>query len=237
MQRLSDEIRGIKRVTVTKVEIGNAVLYLGDCRDLLSSLPPFDALVTDPPYGISYASNFDRPDGKSAAEWHGDSIAGDDDTTARDFVLKSCSAAWACFGSLKRTAPQGTRATLVWDKGPASGMGDLSLPWKPSYELIFIGGQGWNGARDEGVIKGHWSMGQQSAGRRHPNEKPASLMALLVAKAPGSIILDPFMGSGSTGVACANLGRQFIGIEIEPKYFDIACERIEAAYAQQRLFA
>ena len=73
-------------------------------------------------------------------------------------------------------------------------------------------------------------------GREHPTQKPVSLMSWCVAKVKGTI-LDPFMGSGTTGVACANLGRKFIGIEIERKYFDVACERIAAAYAQGRLFA
>src|SRR5690606_9161061 len=73
----------------------------------------------------------------------------------------------------------------------------------------------------------------------HPTQKPEKLIEHIVkiSSKPGGAVLDPFMGSGTTGVACANLGRKFIGIEIEPKYFDIACRRIEAAYAQGRLFA
>ena len=72
--------------------------------------------------------------------------------------------------------------------------------------------------------------------REHPTQKPIALMQWCVEKTTGTV-LDPFMGSGTTGVACANLGRKFIGIEIEPKYFDIACRRIEQAYKQPRLFA
>jgi DNA modification methylase len=70
----------------------------------------------------------------------------------------------------------------------------------------------------------------------HPWQKPEALLMWCVEKTKGETVLDPFMGSGTTGVACANLGRKFIGIEIEKKYFDIACERIEAAYSQGRLF-
>jgi hypothetical protein len=70
----------------------------------------------------------------------------------------------------------------------------------------------------------------------HPTTKPVPLMVRLVAKMPGASVIDPFMGSGATGVACAQLGRKFIGIEIEPRYFDIACRRIEQAYAQGKLF-
>ena len=77
----------------------------------------------------------------------------------------------------------------------------------------------------------------ESAGRTHPHEKPIWLIETLLKKAPLGLVLDPFMGSGTTGVACANLGRKFIGIEIEPKYFDIACERITNAYRQTRMFA
>ena len=147
------------------------------------------------------------------------------------------SGSFACFGTLKRGMPRGTRGTLVWDKGPASGMGDLTFPWKPSFELIFVGGDAWKGDRTEAVIKGCWIVTRASMGRVHPNEKPESLMAEIIKKSTANTILDPFMGSGTTGVACMNLGRKFIGIEIEPKYFDIACERISQAQKQQRLFA
>jgi DNA modification methylase len=83
-----------------------------------------------------------------------------------------------------------------------------------------------------------FSFCSKNGGRQHPTEKPVKLMDWCIGFYPDAlIILDPFMGSGTTGVACANLGRKFIGIEIEPKYFDIACERITAAYAQGRLFA
>jgi len=125
---------------------------------------------------------------------------------------------------------------LVWDKGPASGMGDLSFPWKASFEFIYIGGKGWSGFRDEGVIKNCWIVTRASMGRVHPNEKPVDLLRHICEKAPGNTILDPFMGSGTTGVACARLGRKFIGCEIEPRYFDIACRRIEAAYRQADMF-
>ena len=72
--------------------------------------------------------------------------------------------------------------------------------------------------------------------REHPTEKPLSLMVELVSKCPQGTILDPFMGSGTTGVACANLGRKFIGIEIEPKYFDIALRRISETLKQPDMF-
>lgn len=215
-------------------QIGDATLYLGDCLEILPTLGEVDAVVTDPPYGLDHASNHIAA--TTTAEWMNQVIQNDSDTTARDAVLAWHVGAWACFGSWKVPKPEHTRAVLIWDKGPASGMGDLGFPWKGSWEEIYVGGQGWAGRRDEGVIHNCFVVTRKSMGRSHPNEKPVSLLSKLVCKSPGSTVLDPFMGSGTTGVACANLGRKFIGIEIEPKYFDIACERIEAAYAQGRLF-
>ncbi len=212
--------------------IGDATLYLGDCREIAPTLEGVDCVVTDPPYGIAYQSS--RTSG-NPMHWHNRRIAGDDDCRARDEVLDGVPA-FACCGSPKVLAPDGTRATLVWDKGPARGMGDLSFPWKASFEFIWIGGDGWTGRRDEGVLR-HSIVTWAARGREHPNEKPVSLLEAIVGKAPRGTIMDPFMGVGTTGVACANLGRPFIGIEIEPRYFDIACQRIDAAQRQQRLFA
>ena len=221
-------------MTPRKEIIGDAELWLGDCREVLPTLGPVDAVVTDPPYGISHSSSYVAQ--TTTATWMRSEIANDRDACARDWVLAWHSGAWAAFGSIKTQPPAATKATLVWDKGPASGMGDLSFPWKLSFELIWIGGAGWHGARDEGVIKHCWMVSRASMGRVHPNEKPVDLLRHIVEKAPGEIVLDPFMGSGTTGVACARLGRRFIGIEIEERYFSIACRRIEAAQRQKDLF-
>ena len=215
-------------------KIGLATLYLGDCREIAPTLARPAAVISDPPYGIAFASN--HVAATTTACWMRQEIANDSDTTARDAILDWHIGAWAMFGSEKRGKPAGTRATLIWDKGPASGMGDLTFPWKPSYELIFVGGDGWHGARDEGVIKGHTIVTRASMGRVHPNEKPVSLMAYLIGKAPTGVIFDPFMGSGSTGVAAVEMRHPFVGIEIEPRYFDIACRRIEQAQRQGDMF-
>jgi DNA modification methylase len=214
--------------------IGLAELWLGDCREIAPMLPRPAAIVSDPPYGIAFESN--HVAATTTAEWMRRQIANDGDTSARDAILDWHVGAWAMFGSDRRDKPVGTRGTLVWDKGPASGMGDLSFPWKTSYELIFVGGDGWSGTRDEGVIKGHSIVTRASMGRVHPNEKPVSLMAYLISKAPAGVIMDPFMGSGSTGVAAVEMRHPFVGIEIEPRYFDIACRRIEAAQRQGDMF-
>ena len=212
-----------------KVEhIDDATLYLGDCLEILPTLGKVDAVVTDPPYGIDYHSGHDGIVDRS--------IRGDTDTTLRDAII-SLDLPSAIFATWKCTPPKRPRGCLVWAKG-AGGMGDLDFPWRPDFEVIWVYGKGWNGFRGSSVLTAStvctWNTGP--AARVHPNEKPIDLMEQLIEKAPGETILDPFMGSGTTGVACANLGRKFIGIEIEPRYFDIACKRIEIAYQQPRLF-
>lgn len=215
---------------MSRVEhIGGVVLYLGDCREVLPTLGKVDAVVTDPPYGISHSSNH-------GASWQRTQIANDHDTTARDQVLALLPPRGLVFGSWKRPKPTGTHTVLIWDKGDAAGMGDLSVPWKPNHEEIYVIGKGFSGERGPGILR-HTNITWESLGREHPHAKPVSLMADLIRKCLVDwVICDPFMGSGTTGVACAKLGRKFIGIEIEPKYFDIACRRIEAAYKQPDMF-
>ena len=215
------------------VRIGDATLYLGDCLYVLKTLDQVDVIVTDPPYGISYSTghrNINTP-------WQGE-ISGDGDSHLRDAVLYMLSDIPALvFGSRKIKIPLGTRMVLTWDKGPALGMGDLSLPWKPTSEEIYVIGKGFIGSRDEGsVLYCPPVQSMAKNGRMHPNEKPVELLQRLIRKTPGDTVLDPFMGSGTTGVACARLGRKFIGIEIEPRYFDIACKRIKREYDQLALF-
>jgi DNA modification methylase len=106
------------------------------------------------------------------------------------------------------------------------------------FELIYeIGGNGQSCVFREYLLNS--SVAARMTGEiltGHPSQKPTRLLQKIVLRTQG-MVFDPFMGSGTTGVACARLGRPFVGIEIEPAYFDIACERIAAAYAQQRLFA
>lgn len=218
------------------VTIGDALLWLGDARQIVRNLPTADVVLTDPPYGIAYKSGH-----ATAALWAGGpSIANDRDTRARDEVLAhwaGCSTPRLVFGSRKVLPPNETRMVLVWDKGPALGMGALDLPWKPSSEEIYVLGAGFVGKRDESnVIYCPPVQSMAANGRQHPNEKPVALLRRLLAKCPDGTVLDPFMGSGSTGVACVMAGRPFIGIEIEPAYFYAACRRIEAAYASPDLF-
>jgi hypothetical protein len=177
-------------------------------------------LLTDPPYGIAYSSGWDNalP-----------GISGDGDTTLRDEVL----AAWGdrpalVFGTWKRPAPAGAHTCLVWDKGPHSGMGDLSIPWKPNWEAVYVCGTGYAGRRDSAVVSIAAPVTWNSAGRRHhPHEKPVPLLSSLLAKCPPAWrVLDPFMGSGSTLVAAKARGRRAIGIEVEERYCEIAARRL-----------
>ena len=213
--------------------IGDATLWLGDCREIFDLLPAVDAVVTDPPYGIAYESGH-----ATEALWAaGGTIVGDSTVAARDFVAQWSAPRPALFlGSGRAPRPPNTRTVLVWDKGGALGMGALDIPWKPDHEEIYVLGKGFIGTRDSGsVLRCPPVQSMAKNGRLHPTEKPVALMETLVAKVPGTV-LDPFMGSGSTAVACAKLGRRFIGIECEPKYFDIACKRIDEAHRQPRLF-
>lgn len=211
----------------------SVTLYLGDCREILPTLGKVDAVVTDPPYGIDYQSGYATSD-----LWAGGfSIVGDKDPATRDAALALIQAPALVFGSRRAALPPSTRMVLTWDKGPALGMGALDLPWKPSSEEIYVIGSGFRGARDESnVIYCPPVQSMAKNGRLHPNEKPVALIERLLGKCPLGTILDPFMGSGTTGVACVKLGRKFIGIEIEPKYFDIACKRIGDELKRPQLF-
>jgi site-specific DNA-methyltransferase (adenine-specific) len=216
------------------VQIGDATLYHGDCLEILPTLPKVDAVVTDPPYGVAHEAK--AMPGQEAT-WQGTQIANDGDVGVRDAALDGFENVIA-FGAWRRSPLNRAHTAFVWDKGPAAGGMNFHAKWRNCWELGFVRGTAWNdGPMDLGVITGHWIPTWQTLGKEHPHQKPVSLLEVIVRKTRGSTILDPFMGSGTTGVACANLGRKFIGIEIERKYFDIACERIAAAYAQGRLFA
>ena len=219
---------------VEKVVIGNAELWHGDCRELFAEFAGIDAVVTDPPYGISL-KNHGMTDGRRRALDY--EIVADGDQSVGLQIL-----AWAedsmlptiFFASPKCPWPGEWRSWLVWDKGGAvGGGGDIKTCWKRSWELIQISRNGpLKGSRDESVIR--YSIGPTDS-ELHPCQKPVSLMAYLLQKIDPKKPLDPFMGSGSTGVACAIQGREFVGVEVDRKYFDIACERIENAQRQSKL--
>ena len=207
--------------------IGDATLYLGDCRDILPTLPKVDAVITDPPYGTENGIGYGRAHTK---------ILNDSDLSvvevALDLARPLCDGNALVFYS-PRVAPDFHRATasyrwgggLVWDK-KAPGMGG-GLRYQ--HECIAVFG-------DVKRIKGAFSvLRHYRDAQEHPHQKPDGLMDALIGCYEAQTILDPFMGSGSTGASCARLNRQFIGIELDPRYFDIACRRIEDAQRQGRL--
>jgi len=210
-------------------------VMLGDCMDYLPLA--CDAVISDPPYGIRHKT-------AHGASWEGKEIANDHSTEARDRVWSMYQdKPRAMFGmSWKAPPPPGVRGTLIWDKGH-SGSGDLAFPWKPSWEEIYIAGFGWAGSRDPGVLRGQtmltWESGpaHDGNGRQHPHQKPTWIAERLLAKLPGvTTVLDPFMGSGTTGIACIHARKAFVGIEVDPGYFEIACERLTNELRQGRLF-
>jgi DNA modification methylase len=214
--------------------IHDAVLYLGDARELLGTLPRVDAIVSDPPYGIGWKRGINNARNSKAH----DGIQGDEDTSARDFVLAQFPNIPAVlFGSFYAPYPHNLKQLLVWNKPPDSGLVGSVTGFRRDAEPVFLTGP-WPVRTCERssilrTLRGQAGIVTETG---HPHTKPSDLMRDLVEMTPGETVLDPFMGSGTTGVACAKLGRKFIGIEIEPKYFDIACRRIEAAYKQPDLF-
>jgi site-specific DNA-methyltransferase (adenine-specific)/modification methylase len=197
--------------------IGDATLYLGDCREILPTLPKVDAVITDPPYGIGFAAQptkWQRRAGKVPEGW--------DDATSEVVASLPAIAPAIIWGGNYYDLPQ-SRGWLSWFKPDAPpSMGHFELAWTSLDRT----------ARQLSV-----SIGETNPERvGHPTQKPLRLMEWCLGFLPDAqTILDPFMGSGTTGVACMNLGRSFIGIEREPKYFDIACRRIEDAQRQRRL--
>ena len=207
-------------------EDGAVTIYHGDCRHLIEEVAAA-VLVTDPPYGMAYRSNrhgsgWETPVTAGRAV----SIEGDADTTFRDEVLS----VWGdkpalVFGTWKRSRPDGTRHIVYWIKGDHLGMGDLSIPWRPNVEEIYVLGSGFAGHRGTSALTYDGPVSWASRGRLHPHEKPVELLRDLITKCPSGTILDPFMGSGTTLRAAKDLGRKAIGIEIEERYCEIAAKR------------
>lgn len=213
---------------MSRVEtIGDCTLYLGDCRDVLPLASGYGSIVSDPPYGMAFKSNH-------RAVSH-EAIANDDTT---DLLIWACglpvahSAYLFCRWDNLRDVPM-PKSCITWVKNNWS-MGDLEHEHGRQTEIcLFYAGKDhvWPGKRPTDVVEC-----ARTGNNHHPTEKPVGLMEVVVGWTAGTVF-DPFMGSGTTGVACANLGRSFIGAELHEPYFDIACRRIEEAYKQPRLFA
>ena len=210
--------------------IGNATLYLGDCREILPTLPKVGAVITDPPYGMNWNTNLTRFSGGADVARRGGGrkyapIVNDDKPFDPTFLLDYEKV--VLFGCNHFSCKLPTGTTMVWVKRKPEAFGtflsDAELAWMK-------GGVG---------VYCFTSYPQRMTRyREHPTQKPVDLMKWAIERQGDcKTILDPYMGSGSTGVAAALLDREFIGCEIDPQYFDIACRRISEAQAQQRLFA
>ena len=221
-------------------QIGLATLYLGDCLELLPTLGEVDAVVTDPPYGVRLG---DTNNGKGMERGQG-AYLGFEDTP--DYVMAVCvPAIKQCIELYGRVvATIGNRNMFLYPKpddmgvwyNPA-GTGVGRWGFNCASPIFFYGKDPRAG---KSITSSSTTSGHRGRGEiiDHPCPKPIAFMEWMVNKASlsGEIILDPFMGSGTTGVASMNLGRKFIGIEIEPKYFDIACRRIEDTQRQAQMF-
>jgi len=223
---------------VKPVTIGEATLYLGDCLEILPTLGRVDAVVTDPPYGIGEAAGKakTRTSGLTSKlrnaqlyrKDYGDA-RWDDKPISPELMaaVRNAAPLQVIFGGNYYALPP-TSCWLVWDKlNGDTDFADCELAWTNLKKAVRRIRYLWNGCMRE----------ERDIERTHPTQKPLGVMKWCIQQVgTAETILDPFMGSGTTGVACAQLGRKFIGIEIEPKYFAIACERIENAYRQQKLF-
>lgn len=196
--------------------IGNCSLFLGDCREILPHLPKVDLVLTDPPYGIGIASNPVRQRHEKL-DWDADPPSSG---TINDCIAHGKTA--IVWGGNYFGLPA-AQCFLVWDKIQPH---DFSLAMA---EMAWTNKGGPAKMHRQSVL---------SYSKEHPTQKPVELMEWCISHVKDVLtVADPFAGSGTTGVACANMGKTFYGIEREQKYFEIACRRIEQAYAQARLFA
>lgn len=244
-------------MTFERVTIGNATLYMGACEDVLPGLPCVDVVLTDPPYGEHVHNKpwqskmlTDAGDRRASSEHAGIDFASLTPETA------AIVAAW-CASNCRRwslmfcdiegiqlwrdvvsAAGLDYVRTCIWDKVDSSPQFTGDRPASAAEAIVLAhpsGKKRWNGGGRRNVFS--YAVNAEKGGKPHPTTKPLALMAALVGlfTEPRETVLDPFMGSGSTGVACLAAGRSFIGIEREPKYFDIAVRRVEDAQRQGSL--
>lgn len=210
---------------IEKVQIGNATLYLGDCREILPTLEPVDLCLTDPPYGIARdgkprsTSNHGGHKGYPFLGW--DTSRPDEAVFA---MLRKCATNQIIWGGnyFSDFLPPSSK-WLVWDKGQKIDQADGELAFTSFPGALRILTVNRAELATDGAV--------------HPTQKPLKLIKWCLQQAglPG-VVIDPFMGSGTTGVACMASGRAFIGIELNREYFDIACRRIEEAQKQPDMF-
>jgi site-specific DNA-methyltransferase (adenine-specific)/modification methylase len=211
--------------------IGDAVLYLGDCREVLPTLGKVDAVITDPPYGIALETAYRLRGRGRLAKCHDFSeIHGDDKPFDPVPLFAACDRVITWGANYYASKLQDVSGWLVWDKRVldiSNDQADGELAWTNCVKGVRVFRHMWNGfLRDSERGEGF-----------HPTQKPVALMDWCLGLINPASVLDPYMGSGPVGVACVRRGVPYTGIEIEPKYFDIACRRINDAYRQKPLFA
>ncbi|MDG4895577.1 DNA methyltransferase [Mesorhizobium sp. WSM4976] len=216
--------------------IGDCRLLLENCLTIFPSLTTFDAVVSDPPYGIGFshgAGGDGIGNGKYASKFNGVTIRGDDAqfdpspwlAAARTVVLFGANH----FADRLPSSPK----WLVWDKRRGltrNDFADCEMAWTNQKGFARLINHYWNGMMRDS---------ERGVPRVHPTQKPIAVMEWVLQETtkPGESVLDPYMGSGSTGIACLKLGRKFTGIEIDAGYFEIACDRIRKAHAPPDMFA
>lgn len=207
-------------------------LYLGDCREILPTLGRVDAVVTDPPYGIGYVHGDGGGKLARSTVFNRVAVIGDDQPFDP--------APWLAFPRVvlfganhfaDRLPP--SSSWLVWDKRDgvcSNDQADCEMAWTNAGGPARLTRHLWNG-----MLK----ASEKGESRVHPTQKPIAVMewALRQVAQPGSTVLDPYMGSGTTGVAAIRLGHPFIGIEMHEPYFDIACRRVADAHSRPDMFA
>jgi site-specific DNA-methyltransferase (adenine-specific) len=219
--------------------IGPCTLYLGDCLDILPTLGGVDAIITDPPYVFGLGST-----SQGKATGFGDIM---NQSVFITEILKKCRSAllddscirmffnWRGIPILSKGVIDfgaNIESLLIWDKEWIGPGGQVGL--RPTYEVCALIPFGNFALPNRGlpdIWRSRWSSTKPNG---HPAEKPENLINRLIKETPGKVICDPFMGSGTSGVAAVNQGRRFIGIEIEPRWFDLSCERINRAVSQGR---
>jgi site-specific DNA-methyltransferase (adenine-specific) len=224
---------------IEKVQINDCTLYLGDCMDILPTLGKVDAVVTDPPYGVSWQSHrrnikHDIILNDQTLDWLDCVFISIYDVLKMDSICVSFYG-WPHvdrFMTAWKKAGFKPKSHLVWVKN------NFGLGWftRGRHESAFLLAKGTPVKPEIAISDVIYADGTGNI--YHPTQKPVSLFEQILKGLTNNhqTILDPFMGSGTTGVACAKMGRKFIGIEREPSYFEIACKRIEDAYKQPDLF-
>lgn len=208
---------------MTPVIMGNATLYLGDCMDILPTLPKVDAVITDPPFGVG---NFVQTSGNI----RGDEVQWNDGIPSEDVFkqIRRIGKHRIIWGANFFNCFEECGGAIVWDKcQPMPNFSKADIACCTHFKKTEIVRIPWTN-----FVVSH--KGETS----HPCERPVELYKWCIEYLPKPIIsvLDPYLGSGSCGVAAVQMGRKFIGIEREPKYFEIACKRIEDAQRQVDMF-